>query len=463
MSIATLILGNSGSGKSTSLRNLDPERTLLIQCIKKPLPFRSSGWKTRLTLKSEGNVIQTSDPAVIEKILQTAPHDIVVVDDYQAVMVNELMNRSTEKGYEKFTDIGKHAYNVFQAAGSRPEHRRVYILAHTQTDDFGQVRMKTVGKMVDQTLVPEGYFTIVLRTEIINGQYERQVSNSKLSPSTYVGYKKAITGERMRRWHSLQVREVTPSMLREWVAGMDCTSKAIRNMLTPLRSVFDDALNDELIDFNPFDRIALAKLIRQTAKASDYVVSPFSAAERTALLEACRPDERPMLQFWFSTGLRPGELQALQWRHIDWGRKVARIEQNQVAGVIKTPKTAAGIRAVDLDGSALAALQAQRAISEAKGPRIWLNPRDGLPWSTDAQVRKTFWLPVCTRSGVDYRNPYQVRHTYASTLLTDGHNPWYVAAQLGHEDVEMVFRTYGRFIREDYQKPKPELRIAASR
>ena len=171
MSIATLILGNSGSGKSTSLRNLDPERTLLIQCIKKPLPFRSSGWKTRLTLKSEGNVIQTSEPDIIEKILLTAPHDIVVVDDYQAVMVNELMNRSTEKGYEKFTEIGKHAYNVFQAAGSRPENRRVYILAHTQTDDFGQVRMKTVGKMVDQTLVPEGYFTIVLRTEIINGQY----------------------------------------------------------------------------------------------------------------------------------------------------------------------------------------------------------------------------------------------------------------------------------------------------
>lgn len=171
MSIAALILGNSGSGKSTSLRNLDPARTLLIQCIKKPLPFRVSGWKTRATLKGEGNVIQTSDPVVIEKILRTAPHDVVVVDDYQAVMVNELMTRSTEKGYEKFTDIGKHAFNVFQAAGARPEHRRVYILAHTQTDDFGQVRMKTVGKMVDQTLVPEGYFTIVLRTEIINGQY----------------------------------------------------------------------------------------------------------------------------------------------------------------------------------------------------------------------------------------------------------------------------------------------------
>lgn len=171
MSIATLILGSSGSGKSTSLRNLDPSKTLLIQCIKKPLPFRSAGWKVRISLKSEGNVIQTSDPALIEKLMRTSPHEIVVIDDYQAVMVNELMNRSSEKGYDKFTDIGKNAWNIFNAAGELAEHRRVYILAHTNTDEFGNVRMKTVGKLVDQHIVPEGFFTIVLRTEPINGQY----------------------------------------------------------------------------------------------------------------------------------------------------------------------------------------------------------------------------------------------------------------------------------------------------
>ncbi len=172
MSIATMILGQSGTGKTTSLRNLNPADVLLIQCIKKPLPFRATGWKTRLTLKSEGNVIQTSDPVVIEKCLRQSRAEIVVIDDYQSVMVNQLMDRSSEKGYDKFTDIAKGAWNVFNAAGDLAEHRRVYILAHTQTDDFGQTRMKTVGKMVDQTLVPEGYFTIVLRTEVINGNYK---------------------------------------------------------------------------------------------------------------------------------------------------------------------------------------------------------------------------------------------------------------------------------------------------
>lgn len=288
--------------------------------------------------------------------------------------------------------------------------------------------------------------------------YLRQVENGQLSQSTFDGYAKAIGSERMKRWHGVRVNEVVPGDLREWISEMDCTSKFIRNLMIPLRSVLEDALNDGLIQFNPFERIALGKLIRQTAKASDYVINPYTADERATLLKACRADERPMVQFWFETGLRPGELQAICWDSIDTKRAVAKITQNQVAGVIKGPKTAAGRREVDLSTEALEALQAQQAIRPAVAGRVWVNPSTGEPWQTDSQVRKTLWQPLCRRAGITYRNPYQVRHTYASRLLTAGHNPWYVAAQLGHEDVEMVFRTYGKFIREDYQKPKAALR-----
>lgn len=291
--------------------------------------------------------------------------------------------------------------------------------------------------------------------------YERQVQNGQLSPSTYNGYAKVINGERMKHWHEVQASDVTPSMLREWITEMDCTSKAIRNMLIPLRSVFEDALNDGLIEFDPFERIALTKLIRQTSRASDYVVQPFTRSEREAILAACREDERPMLQFWFNSGLRPGELQALQWDHIDFDKKIARIVLNQVAGVVKAPKTEAGKRDVELNAEAVEALKQQRSVSQARGARVWLNPRTLKPWTTDAQIRKTLWLPVMERAGIEYRNPYQIRHTYASTLLTAGANPWYVAQQLGHEDVEMVFRTYGKFIGEDYQKPRAELRLVS--
>lgn len=171
MSIATLVLGASGTGKSTSLRNLDPAKTLLIQCINKPLPFKSGNWQRCTKENPDGSVIRTSTAETIIKAMHGSSKEIVVIDDYQAVMVNEMMARSTERGYDKFTDIAKGAWEVFNAAGKLAENRRVYLLAHTQSDDHGQVRMKTVGRMVDEKIVPEGYFTIVLRTEIINGQY----------------------------------------------------------------------------------------------------------------------------------------------------------------------------------------------------------------------------------------------------------------------------------------------------
>lgn len=171
MSIACLVLGPSGSGKSTSLRNLDPANTLLIQCINKPLPFRTNGWTQVSKENPSGNVFRTDDPAKIVAAMKRSKQKVVVIDDYQASMVNQLMHRSAERGYDKFSDLAKGAWEVFGAAGSLAEHRRVYILSHTQTDEVGNIRMKTVGKMVDQTIVPEGYFTIVLRTEVVNNNY----------------------------------------------------------------------------------------------------------------------------------------------------------------------------------------------------------------------------------------------------------------------------------------------------
>ncbi|AHF73865.1 putative phage protein [Candidatus Sodalis pierantonius str. SOPE] len=165
MSIATLVLGESGSGKSTSLRNLDPEKTGIIQCINKPLPFKSSGWKVGL------NVARTNDPVKILDILRAHNKDIIVIDDFQSVLVDEFMRRATQRGYDKFTDIGKIAWDTFNLAGALAEHRRVYILTHSHTDDNGGIHVKTVGKMVDQVITPEGYFTIVLRAVVNNGNY----------------------------------------------------------------------------------------------------------------------------------------------------------------------------------------------------------------------------------------------------------------------------------------------------
>lgn len=301
---------------------------------------------------------------------------------------------------------------------------------------------------------------LILMDKLLTAQletYELQVKNGTLSPSTYEGYRKALTGKRMTYWRSLSLAEASaPSKLREWVGGLGLTAKAARNLLTPLRSVFDDALNDELIVSNPFDRVALSKLLRQTTRPSEYEVDPFNASERSTVLKHARSDEAPLVRFWFNSGLRPGELIALRWSKVDWEVHRARIDTNWVANTEKAPKTAAGIRDLDLNDDAITALKEQKAFSFGTADHVFLNPRTGIAWESDAQIRKTLWEPLMRRAEVRYRAPYQARHTYASSMLTAGQNPWYVAQQLGHVDVEMVFRIYGKFIAADFQRPKFE-------
>lgn len=171
MSVATLILGASGSGKSTSLRNLDPSQTLLIQCIRKPLPFRSAGWVVRDAAHPTGNVFQTDDPVMIEKLMRGTSKPVVVVDDFSQVLVNKMMQDIDITGFAKFTALAKDAWHIFLAAGDLAPEKRVYILSHTQTNDVGEVSMKTVGKLIDERLLPPAYFTIVLRSMRFNDQF----------------------------------------------------------------------------------------------------------------------------------------------------------------------------------------------------------------------------------------------------------------------------------------------------
>lgn len=173
-----MILGQSGTGKSTSLRNLNPTDVLLIQAVKKPLPFRSTNWRKCTRSDPEGSILVADNTSVICAAMQRTPKPIIVIDDFQYLLANEFMRRSEEKGFDKFTDIARHAWDVLTASAKLDDIKRVYILSHTQEDDLGNVKAKTIGKLLDEKITIEGLLTIVLRTKVINGQYLFSTQNN---------------------------------------------------------------------------------------------------------------------------------------------------------------------------------------------------------------------------------------------------------------------------------------------
>jgi hypothetical protein len=176
MSTPVLLLGESGNGKTYSLRNLDPEKTLLIQAIRKPLPFKSQGWKY-FTPEEKGNIFVTDKSAEIITYMQNTKRKIIIIDDYQYILSNELMRRFREKGYDKFSEIGYNGWNLINVAASLPPDVHVYITAHTMTGDDGLTKIKTPGKLLE-TYSIEGMFSIVLRAVVIDGVNQFATKNS---------------------------------------------------------------------------------------------------------------------------------------------------------------------------------------------------------------------------------------------------------------------------------------------
>lgn len=266
-----------------------------------------------------------------------------------------------------------------------------------------------------------------------------------VAESTFRDYRRSVMNVLIPAFGDYPLQDLRRRDIRDWCARSELSNKRIGNVLSPLRIALREAVEDELIDANPLHGWSYK---RKEEKAADHV-DPLGADEQRAVLAAAPEGSgRNLLQFALWTGMRTSELVALEWQDVDWRRGEVRVQRAQAQGVqAGATKTTAGTRAVRLLPPALEALKAQRALSELHpSGRIWLNPRTGEPWTGDQAIRKTLWTPTLKRAKVRYRNPYQTRHTYASMMLSAGEPPRWVASQMGHSDLHMIFRTYSRWI-----------------
>lgn len=179
-----MILGESGTGKSTSLENLNNKETFIIQAVDKPLPFK--GFKKKYPLRNkdnqQGNRFVSDRAELIIKILDSLNKEKgiknIVIDDAQYIMANEFMRRAKEKGFDKFTEIGQNFYKLIDVANDMREDINVIFLQHIETSDNGKIKAKTIGKLLDDKIGLEGRFTIVLITEVEEGKYYFRTQNN---------------------------------------------------------------------------------------------------------------------------------------------------------------------------------------------------------------------------------------------------------------------------------------------
>jgi integrase len=240
----------------------------------------------------------------------------------------------------------------------------------------------------------------------------------------------------------------SPVVLKKFVAELKgktnrhhkpLSAKRIQNILIPLRAIVRDARDEfgwtDLGD--PFSQLKLPKVKRIR-------IYPFDFNEWQILMAHIRPWYWPYFEFSVATGLRPSEQVALKWSDID-GNYIY-IERSRVKNKEKADlKTADSRRAIEIRPSMQKALDDQKLITKGYDSSYVFINTQGRPILQD-KLRE-LWARAMKKSGLKYRRMYECRHTFASWALGAGELPEWVARTLGHVDTSMIYKTYGRYIR----------------
>lgn len=187
MGIPVLIEGESGSGKSTSLRNFSVDEVGIFNVAGKPLPF-----------KKQLKKVENSKYGDIYAALKNPKLKVYVIDDSQYLMAFEMFDRAKEVGYTKFTDVALNFRNLINCIITQlPEDVIVYFLHHTETTETGKIKAKTSGKMLDNQLTLEGLFSIVLlaRTDGQRYYFETQSDGYSTAKSPMEMFDKEIDND----------------------------------------------------------------------------------------------------------------------------------------------------------------------------------------------------------------------------------------------------------------------------
>ena len=166
-----LVMGESGTGKSTSMRNCDPLTTAVVNPVGKPLPFKNH-------FEMLNNETEARKITKYMKEQAATGKKLIVVDDFQYILAVPYMNRIKETGWDKYNDFGANYFDIIQICKELPDDVVVAYMTHLETLDNGLTTVKLIGKLLREKITIEGLFTVVLRTGVNEGKYYFYTQNS---------------------------------------------------------------------------------------------------------------------------------------------------------------------------------------------------------------------------------------------------------------------------------------------
>ncbi len=356
--------------------------------------------------------------AISHKGLKIRPSSIVIRFTYQG------------RRYEETVCMQPTQTNIKAAVRMRQE-----ILKEIQLGIFEFCKWFPDSKHAKQEVKPKSTF------QSVSDMY---IKSLMLADSTILEYTKILNKHWIPELGDVLITEIRFSDLVEVVNSIPWPSAKTRNnALTPLRGIFQFAVQDMIIERDPSEYLKNQKHIRPEP-------DPFSLQELNMitdwLYKNAHPAEANLIEFAFWSGLRSAELSGLMWSDVDWVHSRVKVQRarERYGGGLKPTKTYQ-VRELELNTRAKAALQRQRQWTELQGREVFINPNTGEHYVTNKAVR-SFFSKALKKLGIRHRPSYNTRHTFCTLALIAGANVMWVSKQMGHTSSQMTLTRYSKWI-----------------
>lgn len=316
MAIGVLVLGKPGTGKSYSMKSFSPDEVKILSVHKPILPFRG-----------KYEIVKTPTGKDIITEMKNTKKKNIVIDDFQYVLGLPMMRRVSEKGWEKFNEIQQPYADVLETISDLPDDVIVYFTSHTDTDNDGNTKIKTIGNALDKYVAVEGLFMIVLGTVVVNDKYYFATQNSGndtlkspegMFPSKWIPNDLKYVEEKIRNYyymegaktdeemvvvdaeHTVDDAEVKPE--RKARSGRNNKTEIVPEQENQIHKTYDEVIaenHQKMVDYQAQVSAAIDE-VAGDAEAVEYDVAG-TAADKVPKPELETPPrrtrkERPIIQ-----------------------------------------------------------------------------------------------------------------------------------------------------------------------